>query len=75
MKTFILRFTNGKEIRRLCPAEQYPDEIYAMMHGQRLAPLVFKQPWNMVEDQTQWQITVHSNEGHLLIREPFAATR
>lgn len=68
----MLKFGNGREVRRMLPDQQYPDEIYAMMAGQRWAPLVFKQHWNEVKDQTQWEIIVYSCEGRMLIKEPFS---
>jgi hypothetical protein len=70
----MLKFTNGSDIRRMLPDQQYPDEIYAMMAGQRYAPLVFKQPWNKVKDQAQWEIIVCSPEGHTLIKVPVSAS-
>jgi hypothetical protein len=73
MKTFVLKFSNGREIRRMLPDQQYPDEIFAMMAGERYAPLVFQQHWNEVKDQAQWEIMVYSREGHMLMKEPFSA--
>jgi hypothetical protein len=72
MKTFLLKFTNGRETRHLVPAQQYPDEIYAMMAAERYAPLVFRQHWNKVPDTTRWEMAVHSADGSVVLRQPFS---
>jgi hypothetical protein len=56
MKTFVIECTNGQE-RRSWPYT-CPDRIFAAMEGQRLAPDVFKLPWNQEPDKTKWKIVV-----------------
>jgi hypothetical protein len=58
MGTFAIQFTNGRERRTCVPPYQCPDRIFAAMEGQRLAPDVFKLPWNQEPDQTKWKIVI-----------------
>jgi hypothetical protein len=58
---FVAQFTNGSE-RRSTPVLQ-PDIIFAAMAAQRLAPDVFRLPWNQVSDRSKWKIVVISENG------------
>ena len=53
---FVVEFDNGVD-RRSTVIEQ-PDEIFALMYGQREAPGAFSQPWNQVADQRKWKVVV-----------------